>query len=94
MSARRPSVIPFGSWPPRMSADMAAGYCGEKHVEDFLERVGTTYPAPRVVDTTRRKFWYRDDLDKAMNIATATGSTGMGALFREKIREKRNRGTA
>lgn len=46
MRERRQSLVPPGSWPPRMSADMAAGYCGEKHVEDFLERVGTTYPNP------------------------------------------------
>lgn len=93
MRGRRPSTIPAGSWPPRMMADMAAGYCGEKHVEDFLERVGTTYPQPRVVDSTRRKFWYRDDLDRAMNLGAATSSSGMGALFRETIGEKRSRGT-
>jgi len=92
MTARRLASIPSGSWPPRMSADLAAGYCGEKHVEDFLERVGTVYPAPRVVDTTRRKFWYRDDLDRAMNIGAATAASGIGARFREKIREKRNGG--
>lgn len=86
--------FPHGSWPPRMMADMAAAYCGEKHVEDFLERVGTAYPKPRVVDTTRRKFWYRDDLDRSMNIGATETSSGMGALFREKIREKRNRGVA
>lgn len=90
MSARRPSVVPFGSWPPRMTAEMAAGYCGEKHVEDFLERVGTVYPRPRVVDTTRRKFWYRDDLDRAMNIGAATTPSGLGAKFRGKIGEIRN----
>jgi hypothetical protein len=72
-----------------MMAEMAAGYCGEKHVEDFLERVGTVYPAPRVIDTTRRKFWYRDDLDRAMNIGGVETSSGLGARFREKIREKR-----
>lgn len=71
-----------------MMADMAAAYCGERHVEDFLERVGTTYPQPRVVDTTRRKFWYRDDLDRAMNIGAVESSSGMGARFREKIRQK------
>ncbi|MEW9614269.1 hypothetical protein AB3G45_10625 [Shinella sp. S4-D37] len=82
MAERRPSVIPSGSWPPRMLADMAAGYCGERHVEDFLERVGTIYPKPRVVDTTRRKFWYRDDLDKTMNIGPAPVSSGLGAKFK------------
>ncbi len=90
---RRPSSIPSGSWPVRMTAEVAAGYCGEKHVEDFLERVGSTYPSPRVVDSTRRKFWYRDDLDKAMGLDGQHIST-FGARFREKIREKRHSGTA
>ncbi|GGA99855.1 hypothetical protein GCM10011491_30150 [Brucella endophytica] len=94
MSTRRPAVIPYGSWPPRMLADMAAAYCGERHVEDFLERVGTQYPQPRVIDTTRRKFWYRDDLDRSINVGSSERSSGMGAAFREKVREKRNRGAA
>jgi hypothetical protein len=72
-----------------MMADMAAAYCGERHVEDFLERVGTTYPTPRVVDTTRRKFWYRDDLDRAMNIGVAESASGIGAKFVERLREKK-----
>src|SRR5690349_9806681 len=28
----RPPVIPFGCWPRRMSAEVAAGYCGEPSV--------------------------------------------------------------
>lgn len=90
---RRPPAYPPGSWPPRMMADMAAAYCGEKHVEDFLERVGTTYPEPRVVDTTRRKFWYRDDLDRAMNIGVAEAQFGIGAKFVERLRQKRRSDT-
>jgi hypothetical protein len=54
-----------------VTADLAAGFCGEKHVEDFVERVGTTYVAQRVTVTTRRKLWYRDDLDRAMTIGAA-----------------------
>ncbi|MBP2487274.1 hypothetical protein ACU8LZ_08800 [Rhizobium leguminosarum] len=72
-----------------MMADMAAGYCGEKHVEDFLDRVGTVYPNPREVDTTRRKFWYRDDLDRAMNISAVETASGIGAKFAERLRERR-----
>lgn len=94
MSTRRSPTFPAGSWPPRMNAEMAAGYCGEKHVEDFLERVGSVYPLPRVVDSTRRKFWYRDDLDKAMNLHVVEVSSGIGARFRDKIREKRNSSAA
>ena len=62
---RRPAVIPSGSWPRRMSAELAAGYCGESSVEAFMERVGKEYPHPRVHEG-RRQLWLRDDLDQAM----------------------------
>jgi hypothetical protein len=58
-------MIPSGSWPRRMSAELAAGYCGEDSVEAFLRRVGSEYPRPRVNDG-RRKLWLRDDLDQAI----------------------------
>jgi len=61
----RPARIPDGAWPARMSADYAAGYCGESSVEGFLKRVGREYPAPRV-DEGRRKLWLRTDLDRAI----------------------------
>jgi hypothetical protein len=61
----RPSIIPAGSWPRRMSAAVAAGYCGEDSVEAFMKRVGIEYPRPRVNDG-RRKLWLRDDLDQAI----------------------------
>jgi hypothetical protein len=60
-----PSKIPEGAWPRRMPAAMAAGYCGEASVDDFLSRVGTEYPRPRV-DEGSRKLWLRDDLDRAI----------------------------
>lgn len=63
----RPAVIPTGSWPRRLTAPLAAGYCGEPSAEAFIGRVGTEYPAPRVNDG-RRKLWLRDDLDQAMGI--------------------------
>lgn len=62
---RRPASIPAGSWPRRMPADLAAGYCGESHVDDFLKRVGRVYPQPRVIEG-RRRLWLRDDLDAAI----------------------------
>lgn len=61
----RPPLIPTGSWPRRMSAELAAGYCGELSVEAFLARVGTEYPQPRVCEG-RRRLWLRDDLDQAI----------------------------
>jgi hypothetical protein len=62
---RRPAAIPSGSWPRRMSAELAAGYCGETNVDDFLKRVGKEYPLPRVAEG-RRRLWLRDDLDAAI----------------------------
>lgn len=70
-----------------MMAELAAGYVGEKHVEDFLDRVGKEYPLPRVEDSRRRRFWYREDLDRAMGLLPA--STNMGARFAEAIRLRR-----
>jgi hypothetical protein len=61
----RPAIIPSGSWPRRMCAAVAAGYCGEESIEAFMKRVGTEYPLPRVNDG-RRKLWLRDDLDQAI----------------------------
>jgi hypothetical protein len=61
----RLAIIPAGSWPRRMSAAIAAGYCGEPTVEAFLKRVGSEYPQPRIKDG-RRKLWLRDDLDRAI----------------------------
>jgi hypothetical protein len=61
----RPAIIPAGSWPRRMPAAIAAGYCGEPTVEAFLKRVGSEYPQPRVKEG-RRKLWLRDDLDRAI----------------------------
>lgn len=62
---KRPALIPSGAWPRRMSAELAAGYCGEATVGAFLARVGNDYPLPRVSDG-RRKLWLRDDLDSAI----------------------------
>jgi hypothetical protein len=48
-----------------MQADLAAGYVGERTVDDFLKRVGTDYPQPRVAEG-RRRLWLKDDLDAAI----------------------------
>ena len=61
----RPAVIPYGSWPRRMSVELAAGYCGEPSTDAFLKRVGKEYPFPRV-NEGRRRLWLRDDLDIAI----------------------------
>lgn len=34
----RSSMIPPGSWPAQMCAELAAGYCGEPTVEIFRRR--------------------------------------------------------
>jgi hypothetical protein len=61
----KPSIIPPGCWPRRMTAELAAGYCGEPSVDAFLGRVGKEYPHPRV-NEGRRRLWLRDDLDRAI----------------------------
>ncbi len=61
----RPSIIPSGSWPRRMPASLAAGYCGESTVDAFLRRVGKEYPLPRIKEG-RRQLWLIDDLDQAI----------------------------
>lgn len=61
----RPAAIPAGSWPRRMCAELAAGYCGEPTVEAFIARVGSEYPNPRVAEG-RRRLWLKDDLDAAI----------------------------
>jgi hypothetical protein len=48
-----------------MSAELAAAYCGEGSVKDFLKRVGSEYPEARVKQG-QRKLWLRDDLDQAI----------------------------
>jgi hypothetical protein len=58
-------MIPAGSWPRRMSVELAAGYCGEPTAEAFVSRVGKEYPQPRVSEG-RRRLWLRDDLDAAI----------------------------
>ena len=42
----RPAIIPAGSWPRRMNAELAAAYCGEPTVDAFIKRVGKEYPNP------------------------------------------------
>ena len=88
MTVRRAAQLPPDCWPPRMNAEVAAAYCGERHVEDFLERIGKGYPQPRWTESQRRKFWYRRDLDKALGITEAP--TGMGDRFIAAVREKRD----
>jgi hypothetical protein len=61
----RPAIIPVGSWPRRMSVEIAAAYCGEPTAEAFMSRVGKEYPQPRVSEG-RRRLWLRDDLDAAI----------------------------
>jgi hypothetical protein len=92
MTARRPAIPPPETWPPRMQAELAAAYCGEKSIDEFLRRVGKDYPLPRQVDSRRRKFWYRTDLDKALGLGEAPVED-MGDEFRAAW-EKRRRGAA
>jgi hypothetical protein len=60
----RPMIL-VGCWPRRMSAELAAVYCGEPNASAFLKRVGVEYPKPRVAEGKRR-LWLKDDLDQAI----------------------------
>jgi hypothetical protein len=62
----------MGSWPRRMPAELAAGYCGETTVEALIKRVGNEYPQPRIIEG-RRRLWLRDDLDLAICRTTFSG---------------------
>jgi hypothetical protein len=59
------SMILVGCWPRRMSAELAAAYCGEPSGKAFLKRVGSEYPRPRISEGGRQ-LWLRDDLDQAI----------------------------
>jgi len=61
----------MGSWPARMSPELAAGYVGERTAEAFLRRVGTEYPQPVVDEGSgkgRRRLWLKQDLDRKLGI--------------------------
>ena len=76
--SRRPAFIPAGSWPRRMSAELAAAYCGKSSVDAFIKRVGSEYPRPRICEG-RRRLWLKDDLDAAIlpsELAPATDVAG------------------
>jgi len=65
---RKQSIIPAGSWPVRLTAELAAAYAEEPSVESFLERIGTDYPNPVIdegVGLRRRRLWLRPELERA-----------------------------
>jgi hypothetical protein len=59
------AMIFVGCWPRRMSAELAAAYCGEQSVKAFLKRVGSEYPQPCVMEGNRQ-LWLKDHLDQAI----------------------------
>jgi len=64
----RPIAIPAGTWPARMPAQLAAGYCGEVSVDAFLRKVGPAkeYP-PADCGKGRGRKWLKATLDRAIN---------------------------
>lgn len=96
MTRRKPSYV---GWPPRMQAAMAAGYCGEPDVPAFLERVSTgIYPQPYLVESMKRKFWLRKELDVSMGLEPeyepASELKSMGDRFSEAKNGERKSGIA
>jgi hypothetical protein len=62
----RPVAIPSGSWPLEMTADIAAGYCGEPSVDAFSAKVAKGhYPPPTRCKGMLPK-WHRAKLDAAI----------------------------
>jgi hypothetical protein len=59
------ATVLVGCWPRRMSAELAAAYCGEPTAKSFLKRVGSEYPEPCVNEGGRR-LWLKDHLDHAI----------------------------
>ncbi|MBR1237733.1 hypothetical protein [Bradyrhizobium sp. AUGA SZCCT0182] len=58
--------IPLGSWPLEMTADIAAGYCGEPSTDAFLAKVAKGhYPQPIKCKGMLPK-WHRFKLDAAI----------------------------
>ncbi|QIG91987.1 hypothetical protein [Bradyrhizobium sp. 6(2017)] len=59
----RDVAIPLGSWPLEMTAEYAAGYCGEPSVQAFLKKVPGIYSEP-VRSKGCLPKWHRLKLDR------------------------------
>jgi len=87
---RRSPTYPDGNFPPRMRAEMAAAYVGERFIEDFLERVKSgKYPEPYCIESQKRRFWLKSDLD--LSIGLAVDSEGSELSMSEKWFEAEKR---
>jgi hypothetical protein len=57
-------IVLVGMWPRRMTAELAATYCGEPNAKAYRKGVERgEYPPPRV-NEGRRQLWLKDDLDQ------------------------------
>jgi hypothetical protein len=72
--------IPNGAWPLELTADYAAGYCGEPSVAAFLKKVPHVYSAPLRTKGCLPK-WHRLKLDR--DIARRHGLQWSGAQLAE-----------
>lgn len=59
----RAVAIPNGAWPLELTAEYAAGYCGEPSVDAFLKKVPHVYSAPVRAKGCLPK-WHRLKLDR------------------------------
>jgi hypothetical protein len=63
MLMSRAVTIPLGSWPLEMTADVAAGYCGEPSTDSFSAKVAKGYyPQPTKCRGMLPK-WHRAKLE-------------------------------
>ena len=74
------AAIPNGAWPLEMTAEYAAGYCGEPSVDAFLKKVPHVYSAPVRAKGCLPK-WHRMKLDR--DIARRHGLPSVGPQLAE-----------
>lgn len=60
------------NWPRRMPAHLAAAYCGFKSERQFMDRVDAG-KFPRPIKDGRTNYWYREDLDAALDLQKGGG---------------------
>lgn len=67
MASLQPSELPY--WPRRLRADLAAAYLGISEAKFRADVAAGRYP--KGMPDGRLRFWYKDDLDAAIDAERA-----------------------